>query len=287
MNPKHWSWDNLNECIEEIEKKGYHHDRWSCGVTKRIQPGDRVFLMRLGSEPRGIIASGWSISEVYEDTHWDKKAREEGKKARFIHVQFEVILKPEERIFPINKLNSSIYKNMNCNPQASGITIPKFVAIQLEKDWQEFLSEYNLIKYQMNSDEKELMLTYAEGKRKQILINIYERNLSARQICIEYYGLNCSVCEFNFERIYGEIGKNFIHVYHLVPLSDIGNEYTLNPIKDLRPICPNCHAMIHKRIPAYSIEELKSLIKNKYDNFWLYFKVNGKLTKRKSSGIFK
>jgi 5-methylcytosine-specific restriction protein A len=61
--------------------------------------------------------------------------------------------------------------------------------------------------------------------------------------------------------MYGEIGKNFIHVHHVKPLSEIDEQYKINPIKDLRPVCPNCHAMLHKRKPAYSIEEIQDKIK--------------------------
>jgi len=65
------------------------------------------------------------------------------------------------------------------------------------------------------------------------------------------------VCEFNFEAAYGEIGSGFIHVHHLTKLSDIRQGYEVNPVDDLRPVCPNCHAMLHKRNPPYTIDELK------------------------------
>ena len=56
------------------------------------------------------------------------------------------------------------------------------------------------------------------------------------------------------------MGKNFIHVHHIKPLSEIDKEYKINPIQDLRPVCPNCHAMLHKKVPAYSIEEIINFI---------------------------
>ncbi len=99
-----------------------------------------------------------------------------------------------------------------------------------------------------------------EGAAKQIIVNAHERNSGARRICLEFYGTNCSVCNFNFKDGYGEIGGNFIHVHHLKPLSEIGKEYELNPIQDLRPVCPNCHAMLHKRKPPFSIEELRKMV---------------------------
>lgn len=76
-----------------------------------------------------------------------------------------------------------------------------------------------------------------------------------------YVDFNCTVCGFNFTEMYGEIDKEFIHVHHLLELNQIGEEYVVDPIKDLRPVCPNCHAMLHKRKPAYSLEELKEKIR--------------------------
>jgi 5-methylcytosine-specific restriction protein A len=67
----------------------------------------------------------------------------------------------------------------------------------------------------------------------------------------------------NFEEKYGEIGRNFIHVHHIVPISTIGQEYQIDPEKDLVPVCPNCHAMLHKgqNGNVLTVQELKELIK--------------------------
>ena len=100
----------------------------------------------------------------------------------------------------------------------------------------------------------------SEGKKKQVLVNAFERNSVARSLCIKHYGARCYVCDFNFQERYGKIGTGFIHVHHLIELSAIGKEYKVNPITDLRPVCPNCHAMLHQHSPAYSTEELRQII---------------------------
>ena len=43
-------------------------------------------------------------------------------------------------------------------------------------------------------------------------------------------------------------------------ISTIGKEYLVYPKTDLVPVCPNCHSMLHKRKPAYSVQELKNII---------------------------
>jgi HNH endonuclease len=107
------------------------------------------------------------------------------------------------------------------------------------------------------AQEMEVGSTYPEGSTYTIVVNAYERNPSARLACISYYGARCSVCDFDFGTRYGEIGEGFIHVHHLLPLSSLGQEYKVDPKQHLRPVCPNCHEMLHRRRPPYSIEELK------------------------------
>jgi predicted HNH restriction endonuclease len=81
--------------------------------------------------------------------------------------------------------------------------------------------------------------TYYEGATKHITVNVYERSAKARRACIARYGVACFVCGFNFKSVYGDAGDGFIHVHHLKPLSEVGEEYVLNPVEDLRPVCPN------------------------------------------------
>jgi 5-methylcytosine-specific restriction protein A len=110
-------------------------------------------------------------------------------------------------------------------------------------------------------DEIDEPQEFYEGAVKSIKVNAFERNQKARNTCIEHYGAKCEVCGMTFESRYGEVGKGFIHVHHLKPLGEIGAEYEVDPINDLRPVCPNCHAMLHMRKPPYSIDEVKVMIK--------------------------
>lgn len=106
----------------------------------------------------------------------------------------------------------------------------------------------------------EVPATVIEGAQRKVTVNSYERSAKARQACIAHYGYLCSVCGFDFEAVYGERGKNFIHVHHVVPVASIGGEYEVDPIKDLRPICPNCHAMAHRTDPPCTLDALKAIL---------------------------
>lgn len=108
------------------------------------------------------------------------------------------------------------------------------------------------------SDTPDAGAARMEGALARVLSSRYERDRIARSRCIEHYGAECIVCGFSFERTYGDIGAGFIHVHHLVPLSETGGEYHVDPIRDLRPVCPNCHAMLHRGEVPVSIESLRA-----------------------------
>jgi hypothetical protein len=103
-------------------------------------------------------------------------------------------------------------------------------------------------------------IKYTEGSPFLVELTRFERNIDARKKCIDYYGLSCMVCEFNFEQKYGVAAKDFIHVHHLKKISSIKKEYIVDPIKDLLPVCPNCHSIIHKKKIPYTIKEMKEII---------------------------
>lgn len=102
-----------------------------------------------------------------------------------------------------------------------------------------------------------------EGAKSRVTVNRYERNPIARQKCLEAKGYSCVVCGMNFEEVYGPMGKDFIHVHHVKPISEIGKKYEIDPVKDLVPVCPNCHAMLHHGTngKVLTVEELAKIIK--------------------------
>jgi len=102
---------------------------------------------------------------------------------------------------------------------------------------------------------------YWEGATRQVSVTTYERSSAAREACLRHYGRDCRICGFNFGSRYGELGEGFIHVHHLVPLSDLDEAYVVDPIKDLIPLCPNCHAMIHIESPSLDVEIVRAMLR--------------------------
>lgn len=95
----------------------------------------------------------------------------------------------------------------------------------------------------------------SEGVKKIVDVAVYERSTTLRNYAIQYYTkddrISCTCCEFNFGDFYGhEIGKGFIEIHHTKPIfkyedDDIKNTLE-QAVKNLTPVCSNCHRMIHR-----------------------------------------
>lgn len=115
---------------------------------------------------------------------------------------------------------------------------------------------------EMDEEEGEPII---EGAKRTITVNSYERDPRAKKKCKEYYlkrdgRVTCQICGFDFGKVYGPEYDNMIHVHHIVPVSEIGEEYVVDPVKDLIPVCPNCHMVLHAGA-GITIEELKERLK--------------------------
>jgi 5-methylcytosine-specific restriction protein A len=141
--------------------------------------------------------------------------------------------------------------------QASGVRLPPNVATELERVWetQTGLAGALLPTAEVVDEER-----LPEGAVRRVTVNAYERNPVARSQCLLHHGYACAVCGILMREMYGPIAENFIEVHHLRPLAEVGREYEVDPVKDLRPICPNCHAIVHRMTPAMRIDEAKQLV---------------------------
>lgn len=116
----------------------------------------------------------------------------------------------------------------------------------------------------LNQGVVEALTSVVEGKKKMIYTISYERNQKLRGQAVILHGTTCSVCGFNFEKVYGKWGEGYIQVHHLKPLAENKTEMEINAKDDLTVLCANCHSMIHrKKDKVLSIAELKSLLQTK------------------------
>ena len=114
--PTTWEWTNYKETVESVQSNVSVEDRWSCGNTKSIQPGDRIFLLRQGPDKPGVVGTGIANS-CFVDFHWD----ESGKQTRYAGFTWESLV-DVYGVLPRQTLLAEL-PDINWNTQSSGIEI--------------------------------------------------------------------------------------------------------------------------------------------------------------------
>ncbi len=114
--------------------------------------------------------------------------------------------------------------------------------------------------FELAMDEPPTPEALREGRRFERVVKAYERSRQARDACVAVFGTACSICQFDFGQRYGPDAAGFIHVHHLNPMALARGERTVDPARDLRPVCPNCHAVIHLGGGCRSIEEVREML---------------------------
>ena len=254
-NPKRWhQWNDLDQEIEQVGMTGRADSTWSTGNRKNLPIGSRFFLIRLGTEPKGIMGSGVTSSEPYSGPHWDPRRPTE--EAHYVDLWFDFLSR--DILVTWSELQRPPFSSFNWAAQSSGLTLPEKVAEALEGVWEKRTGTAIPTSARQIIADSPL----PEGAKRRVMVNAYERNPIARVKCIAHHGTRCKVCDVDLGARFGPIATGFIHVHHIVPLSKIGKAYVVDPVKDLTPVCPTCHAILHlNRGEPLSVSEARSLLK--------------------------
>jgi 5-methylcytosine-specific restriction protein A len=252
-NPDRWEWVDQIQAIFRIGNGEPYDTYWSCGNTKKIVAGDVFFLMKLGGAPCGIIGCGYILSAPYPRLHWDAAKARQGRSAPRTDLLFTAL--SENPILAIERLKAR-YPAHHWTPQSSGTAIPEPIAGELFAEIQQSPN------FGFPIQTEAAVRLYAEGKCREITAKTYDRSTHARQECVKNHGYRCAACGFDFGSVYGALGKNFIEVHHLKPIADIGQNYDIDPVRDLRPVCANCHRMLHRQKPPLAIEDLRTCLQD-------------------------
>ena len=230
-------------------------DQWSVGLrTGGIQPGDRAMLLRQRHD-RGLVASGVFTSELYVNQHWDGT----GRPTRYGDLEWDTVLAIEDRL-PVEQLELSVPEVRWHRIQGSRVAVPAAATRKLTDLWADHVREL-IFRSPDEPPPSGPGQTFPEGALTRVEVNRYERDRRARKTCLSHWGYRCSVCDFSFQDCYGPLGEDFIHVHHTIELSLVPPDYQVDPVADLRPVCPNCHAMLHRTRPAMTIDALKKILR--------------------------
>ncbi len=243
--------------------------QWSCYSVKKVCAGDRYIMLRTGDAPRGIVGWGWIRSNGRQDG-W-----------KHVDILWQWVFDPDE---PLDLQSLPGMESFRA-PQGSGVELDSrfhdivWQAVERLEDEDRRSNEDtsksdstlspSLPQPTLSSPSPELAEDTAsslEGRLIETWSTRRERDAKNRALCLEVHKYRCVVCKMSFLEEYGEIGRDFIHVHHEHPLasSDAENGSIHVPASDMKPVCPNCHAMLHRGMNAQrgevrSIAELRSI----------------------------
>jgi 5-methylcytosine-specific restriction protein A len=123
------------------------------------------------------------------------------------------------------------------------------------------IREPSIENYSVELDDEE---EFPEGKILTRLHKYKERRSEAakkkKRIVLEKKGkLVCEACGFDFEQCYGSLGFGFAECHHIVPIANLEPGHRTH-LEDLAIVCSNCHRMLHKSRPMFSVSQLRELI---------------------------
>lgn len=253
-NPAVWDFGapgqvSYDQVLAAIAADGHYDQRWSVGHRRHVDVGTEVWLLRQGREDRGLVGHGVAASGVYRAEHYATP----GATSSYVDVAWDCLL-PLENVVPIEEVLVPRVPGVHWTPQASGNSIASADEAALRSVWAEHV--------QTPADPTTVVPgTYPLEALSSVSVNRYERDSQGRQTCLDANGTSCGACGFSFGAFYGELGAGFIHVHHIVPVSQLGPDYQFDPSTDLVPLCPNCHAMAHMGRPdPYTPIELQQII---------------------------
>jgi 5-methylcytosine-specific restriction protein A len=216
--------------------------------------GDVVFIYK--TAPESCIRYKMEVTKVGlpfdeatdKEIFWKDKAVFYDGLGVYKYVRFHLLLEYPAEMFKLEALQrNGLIGNIRAVTECNNEQLLAF----LNGD------NFNVDSVDNNSKEVFENDAFTEGTIHEVVMNRYERSAKARAACLAANGYRCIVCGMDFETTYGEIGHNFIHVHHIVPISSIGEEYMIDGVRDLVPVCPNCHNMLHRKEPPYTPEELR------------------------------
>lgn len=227
----------------------------------RIRAGDYLFLYAAGGSRR-LFALAEATRDPAPDPNYDPS--QEGSCRWMVPLHYLINLPVSSGIL-IDEISSSQRDLAQSLRQASHIALrPEESATAQGKLEAAHLATHarDPVGDSVLSEEVLRPSGVIEGALRSVVVNAYERNPQARLRCIEAHGTICCICGFHFGNVYGRLAEGYIHVHHLCPLSQVRGEYVVDPIKDLRPVCPNCHAVLHLGLGGASrtIEEVKRMV---------------------------
>lgn len=259
---------------------------WRYGLCRETRIGDVIVHLVMSKDRRdaGIVATSLVAGPVEESTiNWAPRGFSAGKEP-WKRPAFKVplstfrLLEPQisltdirsharelERIFDsLEAAHGTLYRPFEISDKR-GLNVVQSYMTKLPRAVYELLLKAPRAGSSSTTGEQVEVQSYREGRLVPGAPTQVERNQHARRACLKHHGVRCVICGLDFGEKYGATAEGFIHVHHVIPAklrakASRGEGYEVDPIHDLRPVCPNCHGVIHLGGECRSIEEVRGMV---------------------------
>ncbi|WP_200886461.1 HNH endonuclease [Rhodococcus sp. Chr-9] len=258
-NPQKWNGWNYESFARSVRKRGPRPSDWSIANHRTgIGPGTEAWFLKQGgidASSRGILGHA-TVTDIRLN---EQDPKDPNKRSNFVEILFDWLL-PESDLLDVLALENAVPGVPWRKIYRSGTSIDSAQLPALRAVWAQHAQHTA----EDEDEDQEVPGTYPEGASRTVQVNRFERSREAREACIAHHGTTCKACGLDFQGQYGRIGTGYIQVHHVVPISQIGENYQVDPITDLVPLCANCHVMAHRRKPhPYTVPELRKRIKRR------------------------
>lgn len=237
-NPDRFSFDDLPRLIDRLDAGERPQDNWSTGVRRSMPIGSKVFLLRVGQEPKGIVGEAFTTGDPVAGRHWQGDGE-----AVYVSLRWTSLIDPSVEP-PLDRAGLPIPERV----QGGGIEIAPEDAALIEAAWGEHLARL----------EGAATISVVEGQEVVGLRRHRRRERSLRGAKLEAsVDLVCEVCGLNLDERFGDAASRIIEVHHLHPIGDGERVTTLD---DLALVCPTCHRYIHSRVPMLTIPSAREYL---------------------------
>lgn len=246
-DPEDWGRWNYPAAVAQMAATGLVLERWKVGAQRNVAAGTDAWLVLQGNHAGGLIGHGVVVAEHSEPVR--ASSRERG-----VLIAFDALVPLGEQV-PFDVLHGAAPGIPWDAIPGSGLQVEAADEAAIRSIWREAGPLPG------PDPTQPVAGTYPQDAVVRVLANRYERDEDARRACLARHGTSCAACGFSFELTYGETGMDFIQVHHIVPAVQLDGGYQLDPITDLVPLCPNCHAMAHLGVgPSRTVAELRRII---------------------------
>ena len=211
---------------------------------------------------RQVIFGAWTHHAIGDtclilDDDWE--VRRGRKQPGYAQAREHIRLVQDEgfELFTFPIIKADLPEGSDGGPASIGGFTPTLTQMRLVRAGTRWYGARSQSSIQLSEEMPGEPHEFVEGAARSVTVNAYERSGPARLACLKHHGYTCAACGFDFERAYGPLGAGYIHVHHVVSISNIRQEYVIDPVKDLIPVCPNCHALIHRTQPPLTVTHLK------------------------------